>query len=499
MPFQQFQLTKSVNQSRGIFDKYIYKPLSNDLIADILVSGYFDESRYSSDPDWIGGIIEISASDGFAIGRVVDGGIITLYDSTGAGSVNVEWGAITGDINAQTDLQQQLAEITLDNIIVVNKLSDIPDQDVTTWTAKAGTAYVFGALISTSKQVIMEDGSALIGNSVLNLVYTYTGTGSMIKCDNAGFELRNFGFSAPNGSVFAVTDGLPIVINFARCFDCDKIGFITTSVGITAINMFDTAFLNVKTQGLQLSGDVQLFSVREVFMVTTSTGVNLIDWSGSMMNDMEITNLEGFAPAGSFVLSGDAGSINMSGGRVGVIRDSSLSSRALNNSLGGGLSADDTGYSFANSTVIDSKVIGHCYVTTPQVTAVSPGVEVRVAGLFVNGTETSQATTTSDGIIITRNRIEKRGTASVDVDVDKAGGGVDGYIFRVKKIPISTGVIESVDGLFTAREIAGGGTDNFSISGPVRFMDGDQFYVSVESVATNDNITAFTQGFEVYE
>jgi hypothetical protein len=104
MAFIQVKLTKSINQSRGIFDKYIYKPDNGDLIADILGSGYFDDSRYIGDPDWFGSIIEISASNGYAVGRIVVGGLVVLYDSTGGGSINVEWGAITGDINSQADL-----------------------------------------------------------------------------------------------------------------------------------------------------------------------------------------------------------------------------------------------------------------------------------------------------------------------------------------------------------------------------------------------------------
>ena len=135
MAFVQIKLTKSINQSRGIFDKYIYHPNNNDLIADILGAGYFNASRYTDDPDWIGGIIEISASDGYAIGRIAVGGLVTLYDSTGGGAVNVPWGAITGDIVDQADLADvaktnDYDDLTnlpdlLDNRIMVKQASDL--------------------------------------------------------------------------------------------------------------------------------------------------------------------------------------------------------------------------------------------------------------------------------------------------------------------------------------------------------------------------------------
>ena len=86
MPFQQFKLDKSVNQSRGIFDKYIYKPTNGDLIAQILQSNYFDQSRFSDDPDWIGGIIEIVTPAGYYIAEIQEPTINVVYDSTATSS-----------------------------------------------------------------------------------------------------------------------------------------------------------------------------------------------------------------------------------------------------------------------------------------------------------------------------------------------------------------------------------------------------------------------------
>lgn len=82
MSFQQFKLTKSINQSRGIFDKYIYNPDNDDVIIDILTDGYFSQSRYIGEDGWLGGIIEVIAVDGFAIVKINDIGVSRLYDST---------------------------------------------------------------------------------------------------------------------------------------------------------------------------------------------------------------------------------------------------------------------------------------------------------------------------------------------------------------------------------------------------------------------------------
>jgi len=72
MPFEQFKLDRSVNQSRGIFDKYIYKPDNGDLLADILSPGYFLQSRFKE--DWVGGVIEIYGEDGYVFASIIEGG-----------------------------------------------------------------------------------------------------------------------------------------------------------------------------------------------------------------------------------------------------------------------------------------------------------------------------------------------------------------------------------------------------------------------------------------
>lgn len=385
-----------------------------------------------------------------------------------------------------------------ENVKVINSVEDLPNQTLTSWTADAGIEYVFGSFIQTQLEFIPAQGCALVGNTTLNLVYSYTGTAAMIKGNGVGFEMRNFGFTASNGSVFDLTDVRPLVVSFCICFDCDRVGTITTSTGTTSVNLYDGGFVNIKTQGLQLSGDVGILAIREWVMATTATGVTLLDWSGSTIEDLEVTNMEASAPTGSFVLDCDAGSVNMNTGRVGTISNSSLSSISLGNSLGSGISVNDGGYSFQNSTVIDSKVIGHCYVSTPVTTNITAGVEVPVAGTFTQGNTASQTTSSVAGVITTNNIIGKHGVISVDLDINKVGGGADDYLFKAKKIPFSTGVAEDVDGGFTTITMSGGGTDTISLSAPTTMSQGDQFYISVEG-QTNDDIEAFTQGFKVTE
>ena len=79
MPFRQRNLDKSINQSRGIFDKFIYS--TDDDVATVLAQGYFDESRFASDPDWQGAVIECLCSDGFITARIDSGALSVEYNS----------------------------------------------------------------------------------------------------------------------------------------------------------------------------------------------------------------------------------------------------------------------------------------------------------------------------------------------------------------------------------------------------------------------------------
>lgn len=388
----------------------------------------------------------------------------------------------------------------LGNVIEVNSIDDLITAPETRIKFKANTRYVFGEKVTHAYEADFESGASLSGPSQLVNIYEYTGSGTAFSCEaNAGVELVNFGFSVPNGTIFNLNNPLPLIMNFIRCFECDRVGSISGGGSLSAVNFFDSAFLNIKTQGFQLSDDFLILSLREVFLFTSATGVNLIDWSGTNITSLEITNIEAQAPSGSFVLYGDAGSVNIAAGRVASIRDSNLSTKAIGNSLGGGLDENDAGYFFDKSVVKDSKPVGHCYIASGDelLTNLTAGVETPIAGTFTQGPRSSQSTSSALGYITMNNRVGVSATVSASLDVDKSGGGNDDYLFKIKKIPVETGVAEDVEGAFTTKTMGGGDTDAFNIFGPSEFAEGDQYYIAVTAIGTNDDITVNTQGFMV--
>ena len=98
MAFKQFKLDRSSEQSRGIFNKYVYE--TEDTVSHVQSQGYFTESRFSEldGPDtnsdgWDGGYIICKCSDGSFAGYY-DKETETL---TPASATAIWRGGISGD------------------------------------------------------------------------------------------------------------------------------------------------------------------------------------------------------------------------------------------------------------------------------------------------------------------------------------------------------------------------------------------------------------------
>lgn len=91
MAFEQKKLDRAVDQSRGIFDIFIYES-DTDTVADIQAAGYFDRSRFleESPDEWYGGLIKVKAADGYFEGIIEEGAGVDGV--TGASKLSVTAG-----------------------------------------------------------------------------------------------------------------------------------------------------------------------------------------------------------------------------------------------------------------------------------------------------------------------------------------------------------------------------------------------------------------------
>lgn len=82
MAFNQRKLDKVYNQSRGIFDRWVYRS-DEDTIAEITSPGYFAASRFADDPDWKDNpvFIDVLAADGPYEVQLV-GGVASVVSHT---------------------------------------------------------------------------------------------------------------------------------------------------------------------------------------------------------------------------------------------------------------------------------------------------------------------------------------------------------------------------------------------------------------------------------
>lgn len=95
MAFVQEKIDRSSEQSRGIFNKYVYR--TTDTIAEVQAPGYFSACRFSisdgpstNGNGWHRGVIECHCSDGYLIG-MMDG----------------ETGTLSGEFSAPTVISQE--------------------------------------------------------------------------------------------------------------------------------------------------------------------------------------------------------------------------------------------------------------------------------------------------------------------------------------------------------------------------------------------------------
>lgn len=114
MAFVQFKLDKISDQTRGIFDVFVYRPDNGDSSTNVAANGYFSESRFID--DWNGSLLLAQLSDGL-YSYVLNGDTATLQGPNLPDDVcRSGWGSyFNGDqtpINIPTGVETKLTLTT---------------------------------------------------------------------------------------------------------------------------------------------------------------------------------------------------------------------------------------------------------------------------------------------------------------------------------------------------------------------------------------------------
>ncbi len=107
-------------------------------------------------------------------------------------------------------------EIGADTRVYVSQESDFPVQDATTITVEANTAYYLSASFSTAKNIVVQNGSALLGPWFETHAITFTGAGVFMTGTDASIYIRDvqlimgatnqaFSFSDTIGDIYRFT------------------------------------------------------------------------------------------------------------------------------------------------------------------------------------------------------------------------------------------------------------------------------------------------------
>lgn len=162
MSFKQFKLDISSEQTRGIFNTYVYQ--TNDTTLEVQASGYFAASRFPLvDEDGCGALIRCCCGDGFFEGFVGADGTIDPIDNTSS----PVWPAFqdVDDTDSPVQVTGEIACYT----------ADTTNGDVTfVLPPVLGGNYVFKKNDASGNQVIIDgNGNTIDGSAARNLTSQY--------------------------------------------------------------------------------------------------------------------------------------------------------------------------------------------------------------------------------------------------------------------------------------------------------------------------------------
>ena len=438
MAFQQFKLDRSINQSRGIFDMYIYRPDNGDLSADVQVPGYFKASRFSH--DWVDSIITIGVDDAYIVARIKEAGSLeVLFDSsTSGGSSVTAFNGRTGAIVPDKGDYLPFYLEKIDNVIPINSEADFPTQDANTITlglpGELGKAYVFGADVTTAKNVIVA-GNCVIKAETVFTKFEFSGAGAFITFTDCFLGIKDITLNAPNRVCLKGVSTSSYVfdhrVNLTNCFvdDClnllvsDGAGIITNTLQVQ----------NVTDDALVFSAaDVGICSLNQlgVFGLTAGKSMFKCDPLNTFFAILEMTDTAGFGDAGANFINCGVDSINILPGTLAIINGCNAAS--FTTPLVGA-TVDDDAIIFRDNSGIDNSVIcGSSYLNAETTVAVS------AAGTFYKINQTNwtavkgcRLTVTNDGDFI--NSTSRTMVVKIDgyATLEKVGGGQDTIEARI--------------------------------------------------------------------
>lgn len=265
--------------------------------------------------------------------------------------------------------------------IPVSSLSDLPDPVGGAITLAANTDYLFLQDITTGNRFIVNNNVVIRAADSSIIMLDYTGSDTMFTATDANMKIAKIRIDCPNAKLFEMNGTVPGAVfqmDDMTVTSCNIIGELNS---VTAIQIGNTAFDDVKTNGITFTGDTPVFIMER----------NLFNQNGGITLDLGVATFSGITAvtlfvtlaAGTTFLSGLTGSANINTGGLGTLFNTRFS--GLGTPLSG-VSEDDALWDFfSNDTIPNTRTDALLSMqgNTTNTVIASAGVPVLVAGAWV--------------------------------------------------------------------------------------------------------------------
>lgn len=340
-----------------------------------------------------------------------------LHETKGAAA------AAKGQVLIASGAATAVWQALLGNTIMVNQLSDFPTASGGKITLAAATTYLLGADINIGTDYLLfSAGSAIMSHSSFTANVTYGGTGATFRGIDVNATIKDITVTAGTGDVydFSETGGgntKILIISDVLVLSCSTYAtFTKMRTVILDGNTTLSCDLGVIVDSAGMTG-IRITSLALVSASATFVG---IDFTGALVNNINIDGVVMVGGTGSVGIKGDAASANVGANFIANVANVQFAGVTTPLS---GITVDDIRWNFqGNGSVADTmpdalvSLVANATVTTTPV-----GVPTLVAGTFVD--ERASHFTNTIGGRSTYNG-ERDLTTPIDADlvIDPASG-----------------------------------------------------------------------------
>ncbi len=235
--------------------------------------------------------------------------------------------------------------------IIVSQLSDLPSPIGGAITLVNDTDYLFVQDITTSDRFILSNNTLIRGTDSSIIKLTYTGTDTMFTGVDVSSKITLIRLDAPLAKIFDITGTVMGKVFQLINLTVDSCTIVGDFDGLTAVQISDTAWNDIKTNGITFSGNSIVFVAQtNVVIMNGGTFLNL---GTSTFDGFTWVNSFATLAAGTALMSGLVASGNINVGGLGSLVNTRIF--GLGSPLSG-ITADDVRWNFlANDNIQDTR------------------------------------------------------------------------------------------------------------------------------------------------